>query len=120
HREVHLIKTASPNITLPNGEKRIILAHEGAARRKPRIQPLMKKSAAASALTLMMMSAIASSSAAQKVTYRELRIPMSEAGPEGLEGLLVYPDEPGKHPLALISHGSPRSAGERPRMSLFK
>ncbi|MFI4987620.1 MAG: alpha/beta hydrolase family protein [Alphaproteobacteria bacterium] len=42
---------------------------------------------------------------------------MSAAGAEGLEALLVWPDEPGRHPLALISHGSPRSAAERPQMT---
>src|SRR5580658_6641620 len=34
-----------------------------------------------------------------------------------LEALLVRPNEPGRYPLALISHGSPRSGAERPEMT---
>jgi hypothetical protein len=33
------------------------------------------------------------------VTRRELRIPMAEAGPAGLEAWLFLPDSAGKHPL---------------------
>ncbi len=54
---------------------------------------------------------------AEGLQQRELRIPMAEAGSAGLEALLVWPDEPGRHPLALISHGSPRSSSERPQMT---
>ena len=34
-----------------------------------------------------------------------------------LEALLVRPNAPGRYPLALIAHGSPRSAAERPDMT---
>jgi dienelactone hydrolase len=34
-----------------------------------------------------------------------------------LEALLVRPSAPGRYPLALISHGSPRSTAERPQMT---
>jgi dienelactone hydrolase len=34
-----------------------------------------------------------------------------------LEALLVRPNEPGRYPLALIAHGSPRSGAERPEMT---
>ncbi len=47
----------------------------------------------------------------------ELRIAMPAAGPRGLETLLVRSDEPGRHPLVLLNHGSPRVAAERPDMS---
>jgi dienelactone hydrolase len=60
---------------------------------------------------------IAGTSSAEGLRSRELRIPMEEAGPRGLEALLVAPDEPGPHPLALISHGSPRNAAERREMT---
>jgi dienelactone hydrolase len=46
-----------------------------------------------------------------------LRIPMAAAGPSGLEALLVRPDQPGRYPLALITHGTPRDPKERPRMT---
>jgi dienelactone hydrolase len=35
----------------------------------------------------------------------------------GLEALLVRPSEPGRYPLALIAHGSPRSSADRPTMT---
>jgi hypothetical protein len=35
------------------------------------------------------------------------------------ESLLVRPDAPGRYPLALINHGSPRSAADRPNMTPF-
>ncbi len=35
----------------------------------------------------------------------------------GLEALLVRPSEPGRYPLALIAHGSPRSPAERQNMT---
>jgi dienelactone hydrolase len=47
----------------------------------------------------------------------ELRIPMAAAGAQGLEALLVRPGEPGRYPLVLINHGSPRSAQDRPGMT---
>lgn len=43
----------------------------------------------------------------------ELRIPMKAAGSRGLQALLVRPDEPGPHPLAIITHGTNNSAKVR-------
>lgn len=54
---------------------------------------------------------------AQDILWQETSIPMQEAGTNGLESLLVWPNSPGKHPLALISHGSPRDAKQRQNMS---
>src|SRR5271168_4757862 len=34
-----------------------------------------------------------------------------------LEALLIRPAEPGRYPLALINHGSPRSGADRPAMT---
>jgi hypothetical protein len=42
-----------------------------------------------------------------------LRIPMREAGPNGLEALVVQPNEPGPHPLAVWTHGSVGRINER-------
>jgi dienelactone hydrolase len=50
-------------------------------------------------------------------TREMLRIPMTEAGPQGLEAMLVRPAGDGRYPLALINHGSPRSAADRPGMT---
>jgi hypothetical protein len=38
-------------------------------------------------------------------------------GAHSLEALLVRSSEPGRYPLALITHGSPRSPSDRPNMS---
>jgi dienelactone hydrolase len=38
--------------------------------------------------------------------FLDLRIPMESAGPRGLQALLVRADEPGPHPLAIITHGT--------------
>jgi dienelactone hydrolase len=42
---------------------------------------------------------------------------MISGKPYSLEGLVVRPDDNAPHPLALINHGSPRDAGDRPGMS---
>jgi len=54
---------------------------------------------------------------AQDLVEQALRIPMWEAGKNGLEAVMVRPNEPGPHPLALVSHGTPREADQRPGMT---
>jgi dienelactone hydrolase len=56
--------------------------------------------------------------AAGAFVEEEFRIPFS-SGSGSFEALLVRPDEPGRYPLALINHGSPRSAADRPNMTPF-
>ena len=56
-------------------------------------------------------------SEAAAYTRELLRIPMAEAGERGLEALMVRPVADGRYPLALINHGSPRSATDRPDMT---
>ncbi len=46
-----------------------------------------------------------------------LRIPMKEASPNGLEALLVRPNEIGPFPLAVITHGTTSRALERAAMT---
>ncbi|MGT2437709.1 alpha/beta hydrolase family protein [Bradyrhizobium betae] len=50
----------------------------------------------------------------------DLRIPMAEAGPQGLEAFLVRPAGAKRYPLALLSHGSPRKFEDRAAMSAHK
>ncbi|KJC36507.1 alpha/beta hydrolase [Bradyrhizobium sp. LTSP857] len=50
----------------------------------------------------------------------DLRIPMAEAGPQGLEAFLVRPAGTKRYPLALLSHGSPRDYDDRATMSAHK
>jgi dienelactone hydrolase len=60
---------------------------------------------------------IGPSGGAELYVREELRIPYAAAGVQGLEALLVRPNETGRFPLALISHGSPRSGADRPEMT---
>ena len=78
------------------------------------MSPLNRRSIVA--VTLLLCSA----ARAKELVQQEIRIPMPEAGPEGLQALLVYPATPGKHPLAVLSHGSPRDGALRPRMSPYQ
>jgi dienelactone hydrolase len=51
--------------------------------------------------------------AAENYYQEELRIPMAETGPRGLEALLIRPAAPGRYPLALITHGTSSDAEKR-------
>ena len=53
----------------------------------------------------------------QELVQQELRIPAPGAGKKGLEALMIRPNEPGPHPLALINHGAPRDAADRRKMT---
>jgi dienelactone hydrolase len=61
--------------------------------------------------------ALAAPAFAQTYVIQSLRIPMAVAGSQGLEGLIVRPAGRGPFPLAVISHGSPRDAADRPQMN---
>ena len=52
------------------------------------------------------------STGAQYVEH-ELRVPVPGSGAAGLDALEVYVNTPGKHPLALLTHGTSNSADER-------
>jgi len=57
------------------------------------------------------------SPAADLYIGENIRVPLPSAGSRSFEALLVRSNEPGCYPLALITHGSPRSPSERPNMS---
>jgi dienelactone hydrolase len=61
--------------------------------------------------------AAALNGAAQRYVEREIRIPWVSAEPGGLDALLVYADLPGKHPLAVLTHGTSRKTEERTLVS---
>ena len=66
------------------------------------------------------MAVMASRPAAADDFYREtLRIAMAEAGPRGLEALLIRPSGTQRYPLALLSHGAPTDPLERPGMTPY-
>jgi len=48
---------------------------------------------------------------------RELRVPVPGSGSAGLDALEVYVNTPGKHPLALLTHGTSNSAEERKELT---
>lgn len=68
---------------------------------------------------LILVLACVSPPAARAQDYRreEIRIPMAEAGPQGLEALFIRPSAPGTYPLAVLNHGSPRDAAARAKMA---
>lgn len=63
---------------------------------------------------------VARNAMASEFYTEDLRIPMTEAGPQGLEAFLVRPAGTKRYPLALLSHGSPRSFDDRATMSAHK
>lgn len=76
-------------------------------------------------LPLLLIAWLAVASAPSRAVAAEfytedLRIPMAEAGPQGLEAFLVRPAGTKRYPLALLSHGSPRSFDDRATMSAHK
>jgi dienelactone hydrolase len=56
---------------------------------------------------------------AQDLVEESLRIPMPAAGKNGLEAVMVRPNDAFAHPLALVNHGSPREADQRPGMTAW-
>jgi dienelactone hydrolase len=66
-----------------------------------------------------LMALLAASPAAEADPFHReaLRIPMAQAGPRGLEAMLIRPAGTRRYPLALLSHGAPRDAAARARMT---
>ena len=60
-------------------------------------------------------NATAAPTPAVLVTY--FRIPTHSAGKKGLEGVMVRPNDSKPHPLALITHGTPREVADRATMT---
>ena len=73
-------------------------------------------------LLLLIASLVVAGAPARAAEFytEDLRIPMAEAGPQGLEAFLVRPAGTKRYPLALLSHGSPRSFDDRANMSAHK
>ncbi|MBR1130274.1 alpha/beta hydrolase family protein [Bradyrhizobium iriomotense] len=71
-------------------------------------------------LILLAIAGLAVRANAAEFYTEDLRIPMTEAGPQGLEAFLVRPAGTKRYPLALLSHGSPRKFDDRATMSAHK
>jgi dienelactone hydrolase len=59
------------------------------------------------------MAALCTPAAADAFHREDLHIAMVAAGEKGLEALLIRPNDSGRHPLALISHGTESDAERR-------
>jgi dienelactone hydrolase len=62
---------------------------------------------------------------AEQIRVDALNIPVAVSGSGGsrsveLEAIVVRPDDKLPHPLAVLNHGSPRSADDRPAMTPYK
>jgi len=68
-------------------------------------------------LSLVLLTFAGGCGRAQGLVESTLRIPIKDAGAGSLEAVMVRPDEPGPHPLAVLTHGAPREASDRPGMS---
>jgi len=53
----------------------------------------------------------------QDIVISEFRIPTHQSGKKGLEAVMIRPNDNVRHPLALLTHGTPREATDRPDMT---
>ena len=53
----------------------------------------------------------------QDLVISEMRLPTHGAGKKGLEAVMVRPNDSAPHPLALLTHGTPRDPKERSEMT---
>ncbi len=68
---------------------------------------------------LFFVLALATPAQAQEIFREELRTPMPQAGERGLQTLFIRPAAPGRYPLVVFSHGAPRNAAQRRKMSPY-
>jgi dienelactone hydrolase len=61
--------------------------------------------------------AIPQSASAPEILVTEFRIPTHSSGKKGLEAVMIRPNDNSQHPLALLTHGTPREAQERSQMT---
>lgn len=59
----------------------------------------------------------ADDSPTSQIVVTELRLPTHSSGKKGLEAVMVRPNDSTPHPLALITHGTPRDPKEREEMT---
>jgi len=68
-------------------------------------------------LTAFFAASMLASSAAQDLVVSEFRIPTPSSGRKGLEAVMIRPNDHAPHPLALLTHGTPREATDRAGMT---
>ncbi len=69
--------------------------------------------ASVAVVALIAGSALAETLNAPDIVVTEMRIPTRESGKKGLAAVMVRPNDSAPHPLALMTHGTPRDSGER-------
>jgi dienelactone hydrolase len=72
---------------------------------------------AALAALVLAAGAIADARSAPEIMVTEMRIPTRGSGSKGLEAVMVRPSDTVPHPLALLTHGTPREPQERVEMT---
>jgi dienelactone hydrolase len=73
--------------------------------------------AAALAALVLSGGAIANARSAPEIIVTEMRLPTRGSGAKGLEAVMVRPSDTVPHPLALLTHGTPREPQERAQMT---
>jgi dienelactone hydrolase len=73
--------------------------------------------AVAMVIVFLVGCAMAASARAQDIVVTEMRIPTHGSGKKGLEAVMVRPNDGAPHPLALITHGTPRGQQERAELT---
>lgn len=69
---------------------------------------------------LALLLVMGSCARAQQYVEQQVRIPWVQAGPFGLDALLVYINLPGKHPLVVLTHGTSRKPEERAQVNSWQ
>jgi dienelactone hydrolase len=65
----------------------------------------------------LLLAILPACSYAQDLIVTELRIPTPHSGKKGLEAVMIRPNDNAPHPLALLTHGTPREPSDRPEMT---
>ncbi|MFY9781329.1 MAG: hypothetical protein WAJ85_12575 [Candidatus Baltobacteraceae bacterium] len=70
------------------------------------------------AVLVVMLRGLPAGAATTRITWEPMMLPVTIGGQEfKLDAILVYPDDNARHPLAIVSHGSSRDAGDRPSLT---
>jgi len=79
----------------------------------------LKKMSIIAALAVLVLpgGGFASDLKTTEITVTEMRIPTRGSGRKGLEAVMVRPSDSVPHPLALMTHGTPREPQERAQMT---
>jgi dienelactone hydrolase len=72
------------------------------------------------AITILASIAVPGPARSQDIVEQAMRIPMAAAGSDGLEAVMVRPNDSAAHPLAVLNHGSPRNSDQRPGMTAWQ